>query len=118
MQVPLDWYAGEHSWAERNAIYVENAVHLLAEAATRCLEQTGRSFADIDALVTVSTTGKASNPPRRGAVTTFLWDDGWAHVSFYLGEVGNYVICLGGNQSDTAWISVYHKKYVTSYRVY
>ena len=60
--------------------------------------------------------GKASGP-RRGAVITFLWDDGWAHVSFYLGDVGNYVICLGGNQSDAAWISVYHKKYVTSYRV-
>ena len=62
--------------------------------------------------------GRASNPPKRGAVTTFLWDDGWAHVSFYLGEVGNYVICLGGNQSDAVWFSVYHKKYVTSYRVY
>jgi len=60
--------------------------------------------------------GKAVSPPRRGAVTTFLWDDGFAHVSFYLGEVGNYVICLGGNQSDAVWISVYHKKYVTSYR--
>ena len=55
--VPLDWYAGEHSWAERNAVYVENAVHLLADAATRCLEQAGRGFADIDAIVTVSTTG-------------------------------------------------------------
>lgn len=55
--VPLDWYAGEHSWAQRNAIYVENAVKLLADAATRCLEQTGRDFGDIDALVTVSTTG-------------------------------------------------------------
>jgi len=62
--------------------------------------------------------GKASNPPKRGAVTTFLWEDGWAHVSMYLGDVGNYVICLGGNQSDAVWISVYHKKYVTSYRVY
>jgi len=62
--------------------------------------------------------GKASNPPQRGAVTTFLWDDGWAHASIYLGEVGNYVVCLGGNQSDAVWFSVYHKKYVTSYRVY
>ena len=61
--------------------------------------------------------GRASNPPKRGAVITFLWDDGWAHVSFYLGEVGNYVVCLGGNQSDAVWFSVYHKKYVTSYRV-
>jgi alkylresorcinol/alkylpyrone synthase len=55
--VPLDWYAGEHSWGEPNAIYVENAVRLLADAATRCLEQSGRRFTDIDALVTVSTTG-------------------------------------------------------------
>jgi uncharacterized protein (TIGR02594 family) len=63
--------------------------------------------------------GKAApTPPTRGAVTTFLWDDGWAHVSFYLGDIGNYVVCLGGNQSDAVWISVYHKKYVTSYRIY
>jgi alkylresorcinol/alkylpyrone synthase len=55
--VPIDWYAQDHSWAERNATYVENAVRLLADAATRCLEQAGRGFADIDALVTVSTTG-------------------------------------------------------------
>ena len=61
--------------------------------------------------------GKAASPPRRGSVITFLWDDGWAHVSFYLGDVGNYVVCLGGNQSDAVWISVYHKKYVTSYRI-
>ena len=60
--------------------------------------------------------GKASSPPKRGSVVTFLWDDGWAHVSFYLGDIGNYVVCLGGNQSDAVWISVYHKKYVTSYR--
>ena len=58
-------------------------------------------------------------PPsmRRGCVVTFRWDDGWDHISFYLGDLGNYLICLGGNQSDAVWISVYHKKYVTSYRV-
>jgi alkylresorcinol/alkylpyrone synthase len=55
--VPLEWYAGEHSWAERNAIYVEKAVELLADAASRCVEQAGRGFADVDALVVVSTTG-------------------------------------------------------------
>jgi uncharacterized protein (TIGR02594 family) len=63
--------------------------------------------------------GKAAgHPPKRGALTTFLWDDGWGHVSFYLGDIGNYVVCLGGNQGDAVWISVYHKKYVTNYRVY
>jgi uncharacterized protein (TIGR02594 family) len=61
--------------------------------------------------------GVAAPAPRRGCVITFLWDDGFAHVSFYLGEVGNYVICLGGNQSDAVWTSVYHKKFITSLRV-
>ena len=42
---------------------------------------------------------------------------GWEHASLHLGEVDNHVICLGGNQSDAVWISVYHKKYITSYRV-
>jgi alkylresorcinol/alkylpyrone synthase len=55
--VPIDWYEQEHSWAERNALYIEHAVPLLAEAASRCLAQTGRSFGDIDAMVTISTTG-------------------------------------------------------------
>ena len=60
-----------------------------------------------------------SKPPaiRRGCVVTFRWDDGFEHASFYLGEVGNHIIGLGGNQSDAVWISVYHKKYVTSFRV-
>ena len=60
-----------------------------------------------------------SKPPaiRRGCVVTFRWDDGLEHASFYLGEVGNHIIGLGGNQSDAVWISVYHKKYITSFRL-
>ena len=53
----------------------------------------------------------------RGCVLTFRWEDGWDHISFYLGEVGNYVVCLGGNQGDAVWISVYHKKYITGFRI-
>jgi len=83
-----------------------------------CIEKAGSPSMN-SALVNPWTKwGKPSSPPERGAVATFLWDDGWAHVSFYLGDIGNYVVCLGGNQSDAVWISVYHKKYVTSYRVH
>lgn len=53
----------------------------------------------------------------RVCVVTFRWDDGWDHISFYLRDIGNHVMCLGGNQSDAVWVSVYHKKYVTSFRV-
>lgn len=55
--VPLEWYEREHSWAERNDLYIKNAVLLLAEAASNCLARAGRSFGEVDALVTVSTTG-------------------------------------------------------------
>lgn len=26
-------------------------------------------------------------------------------------------VCLDGSQSDAVWTSIYHKKYITSYRV-
>ncbi len=55
--VPIEWYAHDHGWAERNRLYVENAVILLEAAARECLARAGRSFGDIDAIVTVSTTG-------------------------------------------------------------
>jgi len=83
-----------------------------------CVEKVGLPSKNSAVVNPWRSWGKASlEPAKRGAVTTFLWDDGWAHVSFCLGELGNYVVCLGGNQSDAVWISVYHKKYVTSYRV-
>ena len=82
-----------------------------------CIEKVKLPFTNSALVNPWKNWGKASPTARRGAVTTFLWDDGWAHVSFYLGDVGNYGVCLGDNQSDAAWISVYHKKYVTSYRI-
>ncbi len=82
-----------------------------------CIEKAGLPSTNSAMVHPWRNWGKAISPLVRGAVITFLWDDGWAHISFYLGDVGNYVICLGGNQSDAVWISVYHKKYVTSYRI-
>ena len=58
--VPLDWYLRPHGWAERNALYVENAVDLLSDAATTALAEAGRKPADIAAVVVASTTGIAT----------------------------------------------------------
>ena len=55
--VPLEWYEREHGWGERNDLYIRNAVSLLADAAENCLARASCRFEDIDALVTVSTTG-------------------------------------------------------------
>jgi alkylresorcinol/alkylpyrone synthase len=58
--VPTEWYLGEHGFRERNDLFLEHAVALLAEAAERALDEAGLRADEIDAIVTVSTTGIAT----------------------------------------------------------
>jgi alkylresorcinol/alkylpyrone synthase len=57
---PLDWYERPHGWNDRNAVYLESAEKLFAEAATAAIEKAGLSPDEIDGVVTVSTTGIAT----------------------------------------------------------
>ena len=57
---PLAWFAADHGFAEKNALYVEHAVRLGAEVATRAMAQAHLSPRDIDHLVFVSSTGIAA----------------------------------------------------------
>ena len=58
--VPMDWYLEPHGWRERNQLYLDNAVELLAEAAAKALAEAGRKPRDIAAVVVASTTGIAT----------------------------------------------------------
>jgi alkylresorcinol/alkylpyrone synthase len=58
--VPLDWYEHAHGWPERNALYLEHAVTLLAQAAGDALALAGLKPEAIDSIVVVSTTGVAT----------------------------------------------------------
>jgi alkylresorcinol/alkylpyrone synthase len=58
--VPIDWYAGDHGWRDRTALYVENAVDLFEKVANALLDEAGLSKDDIDAIVVSSTTGIAT----------------------------------------------------------
>jgi len=58
--VPVGWYDQPHGWAERNALYLEHALALIEEAARKCLARAKLDAQDIDAIVTVSTTGIAT----------------------------------------------------------
>jgi len=58
--VPVDWYERPHGWAERNALYLEHALSLIDEAARKALAAADLDAAQIDAVVTVSTTGIAT----------------------------------------------------------
>jgi len=57
---PLDWYEGDHGWRERNLVYLEAAEALYIDAARTALDRAGRSAGEVDALVTVTTTGIAT----------------------------------------------------------
>ena len=58
--VPIEWYLDEHGWLDRTELYVANAVTLLETVTRRLLEEAKLQPQDIDAIVTVSTTGVAT----------------------------------------------------------
>ncbi len=58
--VPVDWYGRPHGWEERNALYLEHALALIEEAARKALQAADLDASEIDAVVTVSTTGIAT----------------------------------------------------------
>ncbi len=58
--MPIDWYAKEHPFSERNDLYVEHAIELLSRVCQNLFEQAGITAGDVDAIVVASTTGVAT----------------------------------------------------------
>lgn len=58
--VPIEWYLQPCGWRDRNALFIDNAVAVLRDAATKALAAADLAAADIDALVVASTTGIAT----------------------------------------------------------
>jgi len=57
---PMDWFLESHGWGERNAIYAEEGLALLARASREALDQAGLRPAQVDGVILVSTTGIAT----------------------------------------------------------
>lgn len=57
---PAQWFLEEHTWAEKNQVYIETACRLGKEAIERCLAKANLSPDQIDHLIFVSTTGLAT----------------------------------------------------------
>lgn len=57
---PMEWHGAPRDWAERTEAYLEGATDLFIEAAQRALERAGLAADQIDAVVTVSSTGIAT----------------------------------------------------------
>jgi alkylresorcinol/alkylpyrone synthase len=57
---PVDWYLGKLGWPERTAAYVDGAMQLFVEAAEAALTRAGCKAAEVDTIVSVSSTGIAT----------------------------------------------------------
>jgi alkylresorcinol/alkylpyrone synthase len=57
---PMSWYLEARSWVERSAVYVEAALDLFVDAAAKALAAAGITGAEVDVIVTASTTGVAT----------------------------------------------------------
>ncbi|EEB84332.1 type III polyketide synthase [Roseobacter sp. GAI101] len=58
--VPIDWFTQNHGWSDRNAAFMTGAKALFIEAAQRALDYAGWTGADVDCVVTVTSTGIAT----------------------------------------------------------
>ena len=57
---PIDWYLQTTGWPDRNDAYIEGASALFTSAAGKALEAARISAAQVDTIVTVSSTGIAT----------------------------------------------------------
>jgi len=57
---PIEWYMERRGWPERTQAYLDGAEALFLDVARKALAQAGLSAADIDTVVTVSSTGIAT----------------------------------------------------------
>jgi len=57
---PIDWYLTPLGWPERTNAYLEGACELFVDAAGRALDAAGLSAAEVDTIVTISSTGIAT----------------------------------------------------------
>jgi alkylresorcinol/alkylpyrone synthase len=57
---PIDWYLKPLGWPERTTAYLEGACQLFVDAATRALDAAELDAAQVDTIVTISSTGVAT----------------------------------------------------------
>ncbi len=58
--MPIEWYLEPRGWPERTAVYLDAGVDLFAQAAEGALAEAGLTGAQVDIVVTVSSTGIAT----------------------------------------------------------
>jgi len=90
--VPMEWFEYEHSFEEKNIIYVKNAIELSKQALLSCLDKTAFSTEDIDHIFFISSTG-ISTP----SIDAFLFNDPELTFSAHIKRTPIFGLgCAGG----------------------
>jgi alkylresorcinol/alkylpyrone synthase len=87
---PLEWYLTPRSGPERSEVYLQGALDLFCDAAAKALAAAGLSGADVDVIVTASTTGVATPSLEARAMTRMGFRSDAARVPVF--GIG----CAGG----------------------
>lgn len=66
---PIEWFLEPRAWPERSEVYLQGALDLFCDAAGKALEAAGISGAEVDIIVTASTTGIATPSLEARAMT-------------------------------------------------
>lgn len=107
----------EYHWS--TGTFYSDDVSWCASFLGWCLEQTGYKSSGSPAARSYLSYGEELKEPRLGCIVVF-WRgsrNSWnGHVGFYIGDAGDSVIVLGGNQSDKVCEAQYSKEMVLGYR--
>jgi len=90
LAMPVEWYLAPRSWPDRGEAFLASALDLFCDAAQRALDEAGLTGAEIDTVVTVSSTGIATPSLEARAMTRMGFRPSAARVPLF--GVG----CAGG----------------------
>ncbi len=106
--VPVEWFETDHAFGEKNALYVEHAVTLGRQVASRALLRAGLEPSDVDHIVFVSSTGVAAPsvdarlanllPLRADVRRTPLWGLGCAGGAAGLARAREFALAEPGSR--------------------
>ena len=85
--------------------------------ANWCVEQSGYEGTDSAWARSWLNWGKKIEVPKRGCIVVFSRGANFGHVAFYIGQTGEDIEVLGGNQNNEVKISKYEKSRLLGYRV-
>lgn len=97
--------------------YTSDAVHWCSSFVNWVMKNANLPYTRSSSSQSWNTYGKGISSPCLGAIAVFHYGSGKGHVGFVVGQRGEKLAILGGNQSNEVKISIIPKNYLVGYRL-